>query len=138
MNFLKMTKKLEVYTIYFYNCYIFQKITFSWPTMLVCTFSLANILHCLCMKYSHRYSMLALSCLSNFELLRFFVSRQHELINLRHISDHWTTEQIYLFSFDKAFVKFEDCMFCYILRNCLFLGVFCFLTVHLFLCFSIL
>lgn len=59
-------------------------------------------------------------------------------MNLRHISDHWTTEQMYLFSFDKTFVKVEDCMFCYILLAVFFLGRFDVLTVHLFVCISIL
>jgi len=59
---------------------------------------------------------LLLPCLSNFELL-------HEL-KLRRISDHWITEQLfYYYYFDKTFVKGVDCMFCYILRNWLFLGV---------------
>lgn len=107
------------YTKYIFILVIFFKISnFLAPQCLCAHFPLpiyfivcALNIHIIRIKYS--MYLLALSCLSNFGLLHFFVFREHELINLRHISVHWTTEEIYLFSFDKAFVKFEDCMLLY-------------------------
>lgn len=87
------------YIIFLYSLYFFEITNFLAPQYLCAPFAHANILYSLCIKYSHQYSMylLALPCLSNFELLHLF-SECMSWNYLRHISDHWTTEQLFLSS----------------------------------------